>query len=353
MTKRDQQLCKAILSSGEVTGYQSWVKVTRAGSLLLLLPMQRDLALETLKLYQPQRWKGRCLRGLLSVMVRMGLHRALPQWQGQLGDRGLFSTLDTLAERGQIGFLLSSADSELRNLIGVYEIEREICVVKAGCGGAAELVRREYAAMERDLSGLGEGPACKGLFEIEDGVVYAAELIKGESPRSQEDERQVFSVLAQWLDSGERLKVSSLDCWNVLCGQLSDEEFEGIRALADKVVKVPLMHGDFTPWNIKMAAEGRVRILDWECSELRGMPGWDWLHYHLQWMLLVQEMEAAEVIKACMKLMTQPYFAGYLSKAGLAGEEKRLLKSYLFYSAYVMRLPREKLLKVLSQQNRP
>jgi hypothetical protein len=343
----DKELCEAVLSPGKAIGRESWVKVMRADSLLLALPMQRDLALETLGLYQPQKWKGRCLEAILRVIIRMGIHRFLPKLELELGDKGLFSTLDSLAPRSELGFLLSSSDSEVRNLIGVYKIDGELCVVKAGCGEAEDVVRREYDAMQRQEKKFGESPSCKGLFDIESGVIYVAELIRGRSPRGASDDRVVFTILKKWLDGGEKKKVSTIDCWKVLEAGLDPRDYERIRALADMEVVSAMMHGDFTPWNIKITDQNMVRILDWEYSEPLGMPGWDWLHYHVQRMSLVQEVDGAALLESCMKQMMEPAFSAYLSKAGLSGSESILLESYLLYSGCVGRLPREKLLKAL------
>ena len=94
MNIKDQQLCCEVLSPGGVAGKLSLIKVTRNGSLLLALPLDRGVSLATLKLYQPQKWKGRGLRLALRAMVSFGLHRILPRVEFTIGEAGLFAGLD-------------------------------------------------------------------------------------------------------------------------------------------------------------------------------------------------------------------------------------------------------------------
>ena len=350
MKNKDRQLCEAVLSPGKEIGRLSLVKVERDGALLLALPLNRRLALATLALYQPQRLKARLLRRVIRVWVLLGLHRFLPKFELVLGDEGVFSGLDQMALSNGFGFLLGNVSSPMRNLIGLYETGGILRVVKAGLGKAAPVVRDEYASM-RDFSRLVVGvPECLGLFDIENGAAYIAELVSGRSPRGADDDMLVFELLNNWLQIGNSMSVSNLDCWEKLAEKLDDDTMQRFAALARAEVTSPVMHGDFAPWNIKISDNGEVKVLDWEFGQRAGMPSWDALHYMVQRMCLVEKCPSSEVINTCMIFLSGSFMQSYLKKAGLQGNEKELLESYLYYSAYVQAYPREELI-ILCREN--
>ncbi len=54
-----------------------------------------------------------------------------------------------------------------------------------------------------------------------------------------------------------------------------------IAQLGEAAGEFPLVfqHGDPGPWNMLVAPDGRVALLDWESAELQGMPLWDLLYF--------------------------------------------------------------------------
>jgi hypothetical protein len=348
LKEEDRQLFESILSPGEEKGRLTLAKVMRNGSLLLALPMNQGLALATLGLYQPQRWKGRSMRMVMKTLVVLGLHRFLPTIEVKIGDAGLFSGLGGCASPEKFGFLLGNAESETRNLIGVYQDTDSLSVVKAGRGGSTAVIRTEYAAMQQFSDRVDEAPQCRQFFEIEDGAAYVVELVKGRSPRGTADDKLVFGILMRWLDAGAETNVSELDCWKSLEEKLDKKMMNSLHKLAGSQVVSPVMHGDFAPWNIKIGSGDRVKVLDWEYTEVSGMPGWDWLHYHVQRMNLVSGEPAEIIVSSCRVLMGSDPMSTYLNQAGMRGLEDELLGSYLLYSGEVLSYPREDLLEAWS-----
>jgi len=51
------------------------------------------------------------------------------------------------------------------------------------------------------------------------------------------------------------------------------------------------VHGDFAPWNIKKAAKGSLRVIDWEDSSRKGLPLFDLYYFHSKQMFLFGENE--------------------------------------------------------------
>lgn len=341
MNQSDQNICERVLSPGRSMGQLKLIGIQRAGTLMLALPMNTSLALATLGLYQPQKLKGRLFRFFLSVVVKCGLHRRASKISFEIGDRGLFSGLKEVTDCQKFGFLLSGADSKHRKLIGLCEIGGQRMVVKAGCDEAIKVVTQEYEIQCNLIDQIPGVPSCQLFFKIDRGVAYVSELVYGRSPKGSNDDAVVFSLIRQWLGVGKRGRVSELLDWDGLQNCLNEKEKEYFELLQNLEVINPTVHGDFTPWNIKIDKEGGIKVLDWEHATLAGMPGWDWLHYHVQRLKLVEGARGQVIIDHCRNLMVAPPFAEYLKEAGLEGHEDALLGSYLFFTAKVHNYPRE------------
>lgn len=346
INSQDRQLFERVLSSGEEIGVLSLVKVMRQGSLLLALPMDRHLAKATLELYQPQKWKGKLLQKLILFLVVLGLHRLLPKLKIKLGNRGLFANQEKGSMTPDLGFLLSSADSVNRNLIGIVKVDGLLCVIKAGCGKIAEVVRHEYESIQLFVGENAGAPKCMGIFDIEDGVAYITEFVAGRSPRNDSDDTIILALLNRWLSNGSKKRLSGIACWQE-CKETLDVHVKNEFSVIDNLEVIsPIMHGDFTPWNIKICRGKNVKVLDWEYARQCGVPGWDWLHYHIQRLSLVCEASVESIMHSCQELLHSNAMQDYLIEAGMSGHESLLLGSYLYYSGRVHGYPREEMIKL-------
>jgi hypothetical protein len=108
--------------------------------------------------------------------------------------------------------------------------------------------------------------------------------------------------------------------------------------LATRRVHPVIQHGDFAPWNIKVASRnGDWHVLDWERGQLEGVPGWDWFHYLIQVSILVQRREVNQTIQAINRLLDSQVFKEYAAKAGINNLETELLLLYLLHTIEVVR----------------
>lgn len=344
MTTEDRKLCQSILSPGVKKGMGCWVRVMRNRALLLALPMERRVALATLKLYQPQKLKGRLLQRLFRYLVQTGVYRLLPKIQFSLGDEGLLASMQPEGNAAKFGFLLGTPGSRHRNLIGIVGEGSDLEVVKCAVGGGTDVVRGECALMQKFHSRIPGVPECRNVLDIMDGAAYVAEWVKGRSPRRDRDDELVFSLLRSWLDAGQKCYIRDLPVWKSLTGCLPPEMQNKMIGLADLEVMSPVVHGDFAPWNIKINRSGEIKVLDWESGRVMGVPGWDALHFLTQRMLLVEGLKDDAVVDALLSSLEQPWFMGYLEKAGLGGYGQQLVGSYLYYSGYVDGYPRKGLI---------
>ena len=96
------------------------------------------------------------------------------------------------------------------------------------------------------------------------------------------------------------------------------------------------MHGDFTPWNVKVA-NGRWTVLDWERGERAGVPGWDWLHFVLQPAVLVQREPLDQTLTRLERLFVSAEFIRYARRAKIIGQEWLLTAAYVIFSLRVTR----------------
>lgn len=69
-----------------------------------------------------------------------------------------------------------------------------------------------------------------------------------------------------------------------------------------------LVHGDFTPWNLKFQKDQRIAAIDWEDAELNGLPIWDLCHFFLMQAHLFKEKNPIK--KMASSTLVQQYLKG-------------------------------------------
>lgn len=84
------------------------------------------------------------------------------------------------------------------------------------------------------------------------------------------------------IDKQKSILLSSLEQVN---DSLSTEQLSHLNLAIDKLdggqdFPLLLVHGDFTPWNIKQQEYGKLAVIDWEDAEIEGLPLWDLCHFY-------------------------------------------------------------------------
>ena len=80
-------------------------------------------------------------------------------------------------------------------------------------------------------------------------------------------------------------------------------------------VPLLLVHGDFTPWNLKILPNGCLGAIDWENGQLQGLPLWDLCHFHF--------MQAHLFKKNPLKSLINNYLTNfYLDKLTVSSDNK-------------------------------
>jgi hypothetical protein len=361
--------------TAEAPSYVPMRSVRRQGHPFLLLPANRTAAQTTLTLYPAQTAKGRFGRFLLRALLKTPVARLLDQVQVPVHTAAALTRMvaKLSPSRGKqpnlFGILAGNpASPGQRYLLLLFGPQATpVAVVKAGLTPQArELVEAETRVLTAAAGEPGV-PHLKESLTGESLSAFALDYYSGESPRltflsagrqghAQNGSRQartnsdeMTSLLISWLRPGETRRMTETAAWHRLETRLANgagvpdvlEARALMPALARAFQKAPLVaalqHGDFAPWNIKVSAEGHWTVLDWERGDLHGVPGWDWFHYVLQQVILVQRLDTARLKSCAGEMLAAPRFQAYARQAGMLGIERELLLTYLLYMLHVVR----------------
>lgn len=323
----------------------AWSVVRRRGKPLLLLPQNFHSATVALQLYAAQRPAAKAIRKLLPWYAGTPL-RALGQqliihsntampWPTFLRRQwgGAASRLPTPA----ILVGNQAADAQRFILLVLDETKSPVAVVKAGLRPPARhIIEREAEVLRQLPASLPGIPAFRERFSGEVGSAFAMDFYAGHSP-AQDD--QIGAILGGWLHADDVLVLGDSAAWRELARVCSAEaRFRSlITALAGRQVRAAVQHGDFAPWNVKVRPDGGWVVVDWERGELRGIPGWDWLHYEIQTSILRRRLGAEAVAVRLQALFQQPSFQRYVQTANIAACLRPLTLAYLLYHNRVIR----------------
>lgn len=93
-------------------------------------------------------------------------------------------------------------------------------------------------------------------------------------------------------------------------------------------IPLVLVHGDFTPWNLKKLSSGIIAAIDWECANIAGLPLWDLCHFFFMQAHLFKD---AQPVK---KLAANSLVQRYLTEMRLDKQEFiALVLSYILWVA--------------------
>ena len=331
----DRDILKNFQGEGKVLFARRFYCIYKNGSLLLALPRDRNLALMTFALYQPQAWKAVCLAYCLRLLTKIGAHRwVVPCRELTFRDGGPLSELKPMD--GAFGFILGNPESNARRVIMIRRTDDGITVDKVGFSREArETVKTETTIIRSIPEGLAGVLQLKNHHSNDNWSYYSAPMVEGRSPRKQDDHR-VLSVLSQWMGYSETLPLLESSQWQRVMGFVQSHGMERfVEALASKgdlQVKIGVYHGDLAPWNVKITSGGRVTIMDWEYGSLKGPAAWDWIHYLLQRASLVDQLPAADTLQVCRDWAHTAKGKVFMDEAGWGGNIELCLGSYLIYS---------------------
>jgi hypothetical protein len=314
----------------------------RGGKPFMLLPMHASAAGVVLSLYEPQRALARAAAVMSSAITRLGLvpgEATFARVPAPLAQRLREATPDK--QLPPFGALLGNPNTPGRRfvILTCLATGSAACVIKAGFTPEARtLIQREAEFLVeagRSQPGL---PSVRAL-RIEGGcAAFTLDFVAGRSPQ-RSDDGALPALLGAWMDRERTIRVIETAAWRELAIQAGGQElFHALNTrLGSARVHPALQHGDFAPWNVKVGADGRWLVLDWERGEAAGLPLWDWLHYVIQRELLVARRDMAGAADIVATMLDSAEFKEYTAHAGCAGLERDLTLGYLLHLTEVLR----------------
>lgn len=347
----DDKLCNALEGKGEILCNFPVFCVKRGGFLLLALPRDKEAAKATLKLYHPQALLARLLVKVVYWMILLGLHLFLPRRIICIRKKSPLTSMVKYSEK--IGFLLGNPEAEARRAIILHDSESGYLVDKLGMGATARSSVVEELAIIQSLpqTHLGLPKVCGDRVE-DTWASYTTPYLLGVAPKKS-DQWVIIDLLNHWLIDAQPLNLGDTSQWKAMGDYVQKSKTDKVRVLWSKMakasslkIKVGLFHGDFAPWNIKIAPSGEVSVLDWEHGCADGPAGWDWLHFMIQRASLVDHLPVPEILEMCRQWATSTEGENFLTQAGWGDEVEFWLGSYLMYSLWIAGFDREELLRV-------
>ena len=331
----DIEIIKQLEGIGEPYCRVRFYCIFKKGNLLLALPKERHLALNTLSLYQPQAWKARRLAAGIKLLVKCNLHtRFLPSRSFTFRMQGPVAALK--ADDSGFGFLLGNPASKERSVILARKTGCEVVIDKVGLSAPArDSVSNEVSiirSLPDGLVGLSE------LRQFEDNdhwSFYGCPLVDGRSPARRHDDL-VLSVLQSWFKFSQKKPLIETRQWTKISEYIHTHQLNKGKMLLDGVknldVMVGIHHGDFAPWNIKITDAASVVVMDWEYGSCSAPSVWDWMHYLIQRASLVDHFPAADTLQVCRDWAHTEKGKVFMDEGGWGGNIELCLGSYLVYS---------------------
>ncbi len=321
--------------------------LNRGGIPFLFLPREPRAAITVLGLYPAQRSVARLAKTAIATALQLRLPLPLPNLSVSIDPAAPFVRFmagligeppGALPVWGMLAGNPNAPGQRLVFLVFGPDLKPR-AVVKVGQGETARrLITQELGALAALPTGLAGALRLLGQWGDASTAALALPYVSGEAP-SPESLDRVAAILNDWLRFGSDAPLDSLTGWRAIQATAQGRELLPLLPSTPAVVRAPVTHGDFAPWNIKVTdgKTGAWTVLDWERGELCGVPAWDWFHFVLQPAALVQKLPAEAIAERAEGLLASPEFRQYAEAARITGLERVLLLGYLVHCTEVIR----------------
>lgn len=334
-----------LFASADIGERFTFHSVSRGGKPFLFLPASNTAARRSLDLYPAQSTKARLAKTLLGMCLAVGLRPGLARVSRVISQTDPFAAFLRACSGVDAGEPFSfavlagnpSAPGRRHVFLLFDSASQPVAVVKAGLTGKArELIRHErllLSVFDAKQKGV---PRLTNAIETDDWSAFSMDFIAGDSP-GDDSSAVLGTIFSSWVNEKSSITVGDTSAWKRLEASLGGGGFpETIASLATCQVRPVLFHGDFAPWNIKVA-DGRWTVLDWERGEQIGIPMWDWLHHVIQPGVLVRREAADITIARLTELFASADFIQYAKRCQVSGAEWRFTFAYVEYCIRVTR----------------
>lgn len=247
----------------------------RDSRVLCAIPTDRETAMHTLDLYQPQRWRARLLKTGVKWAVKGGFHAlVLKPFVQESGPETACAPEGVLI--GSSGHLCDRAVKVRKGPFG-WE------VIKLGFGDRADEILSREAEILRALGGEPWLPRCLS-YESGDGKAELRMSWHGGQAWNGADLAPLFSLMTGWLQRGAPRRLDAFPEWGWIRPVLERRAswVDRIGRLSDITMRPAVRHGDLTRPNLRLDKNDGLIVHDWERGSLEGIPGLDLVHFLLQ-----------------------------------------------------------------------
>jgi len=331
------------LFEGKKASLLHFTVLKKEGHPILYLPEDRRMADATLRLYPAQRVFARSLVTLIRGFMRIGIPFPREGAYFPIDDDAAFPEFLKRVMPGSktvpnFGILANRfKDSGRPHVLLLFDAtDRPAVVVKVGTSKEARrLIRVEQELFFPERPHFPCLPEAVGWYEGEYASAIAYRYVEGANPRPPQY-GEIGSLLNSWIEDDEASPLTELPVWLRLEVLLRDNPgLESIfEVLQSCPIKPVLAHGDFAPWNIRVSSSGANSewvVLDWEQATRRGVPGWDWIHFILQYNTLVRHLSPQATLSEIETLWKNPDFQTYSRRTGIETILKELTFVFLLY----------------------
>jgi hypothetical protein len=329
----DGGLRDEIFSGPDATAV-AYRRIARSGRPTLLLPPDAATAAKTVALYPA---RGSASRAYLRVLRTMSSHGLRGRGAVELHfapQNPLVEYLATLQQAGSApypGIFVGRSIPPGKRLVLVLltGATGRAVVVKLGVGARArQLTRHEIDFLNSVPAGLPGVTPILSTFDSGDLMAFTTDFLGGHPPTAR-NPAVAAPLLTAWIDQHRTMAVSDASEWREVEDHAPAEVATMVQAASQATVHPTLFHGDFAPWNIRVARDGSWTAVDWEAGSTSGIPGWDWFHYALDTGIFLDHMGAPELAAKLEAVLVSPAFRAYCQAAGILGLERQLLIGYL------------------------
>jgi hypothetical protein len=321
--------------------------INKNGRVLLALPANRQAAMRTLRLYQPQRAAAKAFIRGLELAVRSGLHHAILRTKVTLKPVRL-ELNPALPEviPGSLGIMLGSPEHRVRRAIATVQTHNGLEVAKIAFGkGGHEVITGEAAALESLPSGIQAVPKVFGTHHG-DGISMMRMAYFQGSVLAAGDNADAIALLDSWISSEPAIAIHEFPEWSAIALALANAGgSKALESLKGFKLVPSIRHGDFARWNLLRTADGSLMVLDWEWGAARGMPGIDLVHYFAQDARLVERLSPAEILNSVERSLQKSACRKQLEKTGWGESVRAAILASVAYTVGANQQANEEVLK--------
>jgi len=314
----------------------------RSGADFLILPENSRCAARAIMLYPAQTRIARIAKSILRIALRCHVPLPLEAARIRIKPGSPFHEfLQRLAGTGdfpRLAILCGNPRTRgQRFIVLIFDGKGQpLKIVKAGLDyEARELIEKEITFLKAAPAGTPAIPNLRDELDTRGIRAMALDFVRGDSPR---DSHPRASLLTSWLHKSPAIPITSLPIWKQTALSCVSPVFVKTSArIAVQPAYAAIYHGDFTPWNIKVAHDGTWTVLDWERGQIEGPPGWDWFHYVIQTGILVERLSITRLVDRIKDMLSSSKFLEYAAEAQIALITQELLLGYLFYCVEILK----------------